>query len=148
MKETRSDIAIDCPECGAKGHARFGQSVVKDEIRWYITIKCPVAGHVEHDGLGSGPESLRAQLIEEKGFWSIRVTSDAKPQTMKIVKRAMELTLADALAYLKKFPILGVGTKADADWLIRMLELGGVEAESWEVRCNHQDPTADELPDE
>jgi hypothetical protein len=147
MKEARSDIAIDCPECGAQGHARFGQSVIKDEIRWYISIKCPVAGHVEHDGLGGGPESLRAQLIEEKGFWSIRVTGDAKPQTMKIVKRAMDLTLAGALAYVEKFPILWVGTTADADWLIRMLELGGVDAERWEVRYTHKDPTADELPD-
>ena len=140
-------LAMICPHCGMKDHAHFGQTVVDDKLRWYRSTSCPVAGNVEEDGLGGGPDILRDELLQIKGLWSIHVKSPAKLLALRVVKQALHLTTAEALTFFLGFPILSVGTRAEAEWLAKTLEINGIAAETGTVQFELREPTESEIPD-
>lgn len=143
-------IVIACPGCDAKGHAVFGQGVVNATLRWSISISdCLVAGHIEEDGCGGGPEALRSELLATHGIWSIRIDGVEKLQALQIVKRAIPDADAKGIApiFLRHFPELAIGTHAEAEWVIAILAQEGIEAALWGTRYAIEAPKADELPD-
>src|SRR5215475_6336093 len=53
------EIVVPYEECGHAGTARLGQTIVSNRLRWYRSISCPNCRHIEEDGLGLPPASLR-----------------------------------------------------------------------------------------
>jgi hypothetical protein len=116
-------VSIACPHCGQAGHADFGQSVPDGKLRWYCSVRCPVAGNFEEDGDGidDAPSDLRNELLAAKGAWSVRADEGEKLKAIATTKRLLSVPLAEMAALLQSFPTLFIGTKAEADWLAETL---------------------------
>lgn len=123
-------LSIPCPTCGERGHAVFGQSSATGKLRWYKSLRCPSVGDVEEDGVGVGPVDLRDQLLVAHGTWIVRASTNDKAKAISATKRLQDTSLADAVNLLKSFPILLIGTAAEADVLVKSLAAEGVGAET------------------
>lgn len=119
-------VPVRCPFCGQGGHVVFGQSVASGFLRWYLSISCPTSGNTEEDGLGSGPNDLRMQLLNSKGVWSVYVDRGERAKSVLTAKRLFSLSNDDAAFLLQSYPCLRVGTNAEADWLVRNLADEGI----------------------
>jgi hypothetical protein len=128
--EANQPLSIPCPACGGKGHAVFGQSSVAGKLRWYQSIDCPSAGKVEEDGVGGGPVRLRDELLAAQGAWIVRASMNDKAKAISATKRLQDVPMADAADLLRSFPILLVGTAAEADSLVKNLAAEGLAAEA------------------
>ena len=116
-------------------------------MRWYRSILCPVAGNLEEDGLGGGPAWLRNELLEAKGTWSIHVDGVEKMRVLQIAKRTFDLSNEEGLALMRSFPVLPIGTRAEAERMAGLLSAEGIPTTVWTVRRNLKEISEQERPD-
>lgn len=127
--ESGSEARLPCLRCSTEGQMRVGQSVLRDELRWYESTRCDSCGlRAEADGIGFPPEYIREQILATSGQWKL-VLKDVKsiPGTVKVLTGQLSFNTKQALSVLRADGDVTVynGTNAEATWLAGLLEKVG-----------------------
>ncbi len=124
-----SEVLFACPRCGAEGQLRVGQSVFREELRWYESVSCSQCGmRAEVDGVGFPPVFIRERIIAKNGYWKL-VLKDVKsvPAVAKVLREHLDLGAKEVLAIMRVQNDEGIykGTNAETLWLSNLLKKVG-----------------------
>lgn len=124
-----SEVLFPCPRCGTEGQLHVGQSVFREELRWYESVSCDQCGlRTEADGIGFPPAGIRERIISMNGHWKLELTNvKSIPTVAKVLREHLSLGAKEVLAILQAQSDGGIyrGTKAEALWLSNLLEKAG-----------------------
>ncbi len=123
-------ISMQCPDCSAPLTANVGESHIDGKLRWYQSYRCSSCGNAtELDDIGFPPDSIRAALIDELGYWQVVVVdANEKSKAVQVIRNALALSLVDAKNLIAIFPRVYAGTKVECAWLKSVLEQSGIAA--------------------
>jgi ribosomal protein L7/L12 len=111
---------------------KVGQSIAGGtRLVWWESFWCDACGAAtETDNRGFLPEAEREALINADGLWEVVVGSiDDQVVVAKTMRRALGLGLEEALVASRKIPgCVWSGTEVEAKWLVRELEVAGIDA--------------------
>jgi hypothetical protein len=122
-------IRIPYDGCIHGGIAFLGQTIASNELRWYRSFSCPVCGHVEEDGTGFPPPAWRELLLNEGGRWNLVADGTNRAAAIQVMRAALALSMEEAAAALRQFPVLYAGTVTEAEWLKALLEASGLASQ-------------------
>jgi len=123
------EIVVPYEECGHAGTARLGQTIVSNRLRWYRSISCPNCRHIEEDGLGLPPASLRDQLLKVGGRWNLVANEASRVAAMRVIRSALGLSIEETVAAFRLFPVVYTGTKTEAEWLKAQMEASDIPSQ-------------------
>lgn len=122
-------IPMPCPACGHDGAAQLSQSARSGQLRWSRSIDCPTCGVIEEDDIGFPPEPLREKILQGFGRWTLVVGDADRLAAIGVVRSALKLSMQETAARKHAFPVLYIGTKAEAEWLGALMGASGIASE-------------------
>ena len=122
-------IRMPCSACGHDGAAQLSQAVCSKQLRWSRSIDCPNCGIVEEDDIGFPPEALREKILQAFGRWTLVVGEQDRLAAIKIIRNAFDLSMEEAAARKRAFPVLYIGTRVEAEWLKALMSASGIASE-------------------
>ena len=124
------EVQIICGDCKANVNANVGQSFPDGRLRWYQSMKCEACcAATELDDIGIPPELIRSAILAESGHWKlIAENSSDKAAAIRVVREALELSLAQSKELISKFPQLYSGTEVECKWLQSLNQQKGIAA--------------------
>ncbi|MBD1827172.1 hypothetical protein NDI47_25930 [Microcoleus vaginatus GB1-A2] len=109
-----------------------GQSVFDKKVVWHLSYSCPYCGEaIALDNTDAIPNEMKKEILAKEETWNLIVLEKEQRATVvtKILRQAMELSLAEAMNLKKKMPgSVFVGTKAETDRLRHLLAAEGLKA--------------------
>ncbi|MEG4218398.1 hypothetical protein QUA27_24245 [Microcoleus sp. Pol14C6] len=121
-----------CGNCSKDIQMSVGQSVFDKKFVWHLSYSCPYCGEaIELDNTDAIPNEMRKEILAKEGTWNLIVLEKEQGATVvtKILRQAMELSLAEAIKLKKKMPgSVFVGTKCETDRLRHLLAAVGWKA--------------------
>ena len=109
-----------------------GHSVFDKKVVWHLSYSCPYCGEaIELNNTDAIPNEMRKEILAKEGTWNLIVLEKEQRATVvtKILRQAMELSLAEARKLKKKMPgSVFVGTKGETDRLRHLLAAVGLKA--------------------
>ena len=121
-----------CGNCSKDIPMSVGQSVSHKKLVWHLSYSCPYCSEaIELDDTGAIPDFMREEILAKEGTWNLIVLEKEQRATVvtKILRQAMELSLAEAMKLKKKMPgSVFVGTKCETDRLRQLLAAVGLKA--------------------
>ncbi len=122
-----------CGNCSKDIQMSVGQSVFDKKLVWHLSYSCPYCGEaIELDNTDAIPNEMRKEiLVTKEGTWNLIVLEKEQRATVvtKILRQAMELSLAEAMKLKKKMPgSVFVGTKCETERLRHLLAAVGLKA--------------------
>ena len=73
------------------------------------------------------PDDLRTSLLSALGTFQIVSVNDERTAVVRLLKDAMGLSLAEALAAAGRLPVIHEGTRVEVEWLARIAQGRGLE---------------------
>lgn len=127
--DSSSEVLFPCLRCGKEGQLHVGQSVFREELRWYESLNCDECGlRTEADGIGFPPACIRERIVSINGNWKLELTHiKSIPAVAKVLREHLSLGAKEVLGILRAQSGEGVyrGTKAEVLWLSNLLEKAG-----------------------
>ena len=108
-----------------------GQSVFDKKVVWHLSYSCPYCSEaIELDNTDAIPNEMRKEILAKEGTWNLIVLEKKRATVVtKILRQAMELSLAEAMKLKKKMPgSVFIGTKCETDRLRHLLAAVGLKA--------------------
>ena len=119
------EIQYQCAECNKEIKARVNQTIVNSKLKWYLSSICNDCNSaVEMDDFGFPPPEIRQKILEEEGEWELKANSAElknKVKIIKVLRKALNLSIKDASTFLKNLPNIINGTKVEMQWLKELL---------------------------
>lgn len=140
-------LSRTCPDCHAQAPSSVGDRVVRGQLVWFESFRCPQCGYsleVEEQGVADFP--VRQAIIAETGLWGWRVptTGPALLKSLTQLRQKLELKalrVAGFAAIKSKAPgILAVGTRAEIELLLSIAKDSGLESLAEQVPSNAYAP--------
>ena len=130
-----------CSSCHQQIKMEVGQAAIALHLRWYVAYTCSYCQTaVEMDDTGFPPDEVRNIILSGEGKWELVIKRShlKKVVAIKILRQALNLSLAEAGRLLENFPnSLISGTKTEMEWLKQLLATEKIEA--LVVRQNEND---------
>ncbi|MEG4069422.1 hypothetical protein QUA42_19165 [Microcoleus sp. Pol11C2] len=121
-----------CGNCSKDIQMSVGQSVFDKKVVWHLSSSCPYCSQaIALDNTHAIPNEMKKEILAKEGNWNLIVLEEEQPATVvtKILRQAMELSLAEAMNLKKKMPgSVFVGTKAEIERLRHLLAAEGLKA--------------------
>jgi hypothetical protein len=115
----------ECDRCNREITANIGQSIIDSKLVWYLSYRCKSCNYaIELDDFGFLPTEIRQKVIQKESEWKLKVDSvesKSKVKIIKILRRALNLSIKDTSKLAKNFPHMTRGTKVEMQWLQKLL---------------------------
>lgn len=124
IAQSSQTIQTSCPRCGHVNALQIGQVSVRQQLRWFESVKCDACGLTsEADGIGFPSLEVRILLLEGLGRWKVVMTGmKSIGNTVKVLRAALSIDLNEAAALAKSSSkIVYEGTKSECLWLMELL---------------------------
>lgn len=110
-----------CPDCNSAMKVSFGETIIGDSLRWYISSNCSNCDFAEEvDGGDQLPDDLRDSVIALEGLWQLTLISlgDDPVETMKALKHVLKLSYRDVSALkVNLSTVIYTGTKTEMQFV-------------------------------
>jgi ribosomal protein L7/L12 len=121
-----------CGNCDKEIEMWADRSVDDKKLVWHLSYSCPYCGEtIELDDTGAIPDEIREEILVKEGTWNLIALEKEQRATVvtKILREAMDLSLAEAMKLKKKMPgSVFSGTKSETDRLRHLLAAKGLKA--------------------
>jgi hypothetical protein len=67
--------------------------------------------------VGLPPAHLRDPLLKAAGRWKLVAKEANRAAAIKVIRSALDLSMEEAAASSRVFPVQYIGTKTEAEWL-------------------------------
>ena len=125
-------ISGQCQDCGSEVTIYTNQHIWDRQLVWWEEYACQQCGcAIQVDGDGYPPEENRQAILAEEGEWSLAIAETGKGRILatKILRQAMDLSLAEAMKLKNIMPgTVASGTKVDIERLRIILASEGLQA--------------------
>ena len=141
------DLHEDCSVCGARRGWSFGERVMVDGLRWFVSRSCAECGYcTEADGRDSLPEDLRAIELARSGSWCVRLRSVTSVHGWKAVREALALDLQALATLRRELPCdVFTGTCAESLRVLNRMGMADIVAElACQGRDDHREKRSDD----
>lgn len=121
-----------CEKCGNTVRVHAGQQLVNDRLYWSISYNCGICDDsMETDGADITPQDIRKVIINSEGEWNLTIEDNVSKaaEILKVLKQALNLSMADTLKVKKNIPGNVVnGTKVEMLRLQMLLQKCGISS--------------------